>query len=316
MARSPKVDVIYEGDSTKLLPKRSVLPDSSVDLIFTSPPYANQRRSTYGGVRSEEYVEWFLPIADQLYRVLKPTGSFVLNIKEHVKNGERQTYVLELILALKEQGWRWTEEYCWYKKNSYPGKWRNRFRDTWERCLHFTKQSKFKMYQDAVKVPIGDWAKKRFQSMSGEDFMRHTSGTNSKFGRNVSNWLGKKKVYPHNVVVLENEHYLEPSNVLEFPTECKNRSHSAVFPIELPTWFIRLFSRAGNLVLDPFMGVGTTAVACSLLGRHYVGVEINEDYAEEARRNVGEVADLRTTSNGRGTRAKLARQKAGGNPRV
>ena len=89
-------------------------------------------------------MEWFLPIADELQRVLKPTGTFVLNIKERVVKGERHTYVLELILAMRQRGWLWTEEFIWHKKNCYPGKWPNRFRDAWERLLQFNLQRKFK----------------------------------------------------------------------------------------------------------------------------------------------------------------------------
>ena len=109
------------------------LPAESVDLIVTSPPYANQRASTYGGTKPDQYVEWFAPIADELHRVLKPGGTFILNIKEPAIKGERHTYVLELILELRRRGWLWTEEFVWHKKNCYPGKWPNRFRDAWER---------------------------------------------------------------------------------------------------------------------------------------------------------------------------------------
>jgi len=289
-----KTDILYQGRNLKYLSNNTILPDDSIDLIVTSPPYAERRNRSYGGIHPNKYVAWFLPIAEQLLRVLKPDGSFVLNIKEHCRNGERETYVLELILALKKQGWLWIEEYCWYKKNSYPGKWPNRFRDNWERCLHFTKQKKFKMYQDAVKVPIGDWSKPRFKSMSTNDFIRYTSGTNSKFGRNVSNWLNKKKVYPHNVLLFEEEHYMEPSTVLHLATECSNRNHSAVFPIELPSWFIRLFTKKGNIVLDPFVGIGTTAIAAKLLGRKYIGIENSKSYVEEAMMNI---ADLNNSLN-------------------
>ena len=97
-------------------------PDNSVDLIFTSPPYADQRKKTYGGVSPEEYVDWFLPKAEQFLRVLRTTGTFILNIKERVVEGERHTYVIELILQMRKQGWLWTEEFMWHKKNSYPGK--------------------------------------------------------------------------------------------------------------------------------------------------------------------------------------------------
>jgi site-specific DNA-methyltransferase (adenine-specific)/site-specific DNA-methyltransferase (cytosine-N4-specific) len=281
-----RTNAIYNGDCISTLKR---FPNDSVDMIFTSPPYAEKRKKLYGGIPHDKYVEWFMPISDQLIRVLKPDASLILNIKENVLDCERQTFVLELILALKKKGWLWIEEYCWYKKNSYPGKWGHRFRDAWERCYHLTKTKDFRMYQDAVKVPIGDWAKERFKSMSEKDFIRNISGTKSAFGRNVSNWLHKKKVYPHNVVVFEKEHYCEPTNVIRFSTECRNRNHPAAFPIELPCWFIKLFTRKGDIVLDPFMGVGTTALASIILARKYIGIEIVKEYIKQAKRNIEEL---------------------------
>ncbi|MBL8249357.1 MAG: site-specific DNA-methyltransferase, partial [Candidatus Competibacter sp.] len=105
---------IYHGDSKE---KLKLLPNDSVDLIMTSPPYADQRKNTYGGIHPDEYVKWFLPISEQLLRVLNPAGTFVLNIKEKVIEGERSTYVMELILEMRKQGWLWTEEFIWHKKN-------------------------------------------------------------------------------------------------------------------------------------------------------------------------------------------------------
>lgn len=128
--KSHGINQILCGDARQLL---ASIPDHSIDLIFTSPPYAQQRQQQYASVSPDDYVAWFIPIADQLKRVLKPTGTFILNIKENVIRGERSPYVLELILALRRQGWRWTEEFIWHKKNSFPGKWPNRFRDAWER---------------------------------------------------------------------------------------------------------------------------------------------------------------------------------------
>ncbi len=274
------------------------LPDESVNLIVTSPPYADKRKRYYGSVHPKNYVEWFIPIADELYRVLNSNGSFILNIKEHPREGERDTYVLELILELKKRGWYWIEEYCWYKKNSFPGKWPNRFRDSWERCLHFSKQKDFEMFQDAVKVPIGDWAEKRFKSLSENDFKRYVSSTNGSLGRNVSNWLDRKRVYPHNVIVLEEERYLSNGlsdegnnvpNLIEFATVCHNKNHSAAFPIELPTWFILLLTKEEDIVLDPFIGSGTTAVAALLLNRNYIGIEKNKEFAQLARAEILEL---------------------------
>lgn len=110
---------------------------------MTSPPYADNRINSYGGISPDKYVDWFIPISKELLRVLKKDGTFILNIKEKIVNGERHTYVLDLIKRMREQGWLWTEEFIWHKKNSYPGKWPNRFRDSWERLLQFNKDKNF-----------------------------------------------------------------------------------------------------------------------------------------------------------------------------
>jgi DNA modification methylase len=264
-------DQILHGDCRDLLEN---IADATVDLIVTSPPYADSRKSTYGGIHPDEYVTWFLPISVQLWRVLQPSGSFILNIKEKAVNGERHPYVLELILALRKQGWLWTEEYIWHKKNCAPGKWPNRFRDSWERCLHFTRQKQFKMFQDEVMVPTGDWAKSRLKNLSDVDKQRDTSKVGSGFGKNISNWVGRDMAYP--------------TNVLHLATECGNKSHSAAFPSALPNWFIRLFSEKGDLVLDPFAGSGTTCIEAAKLGRHYLGMELKSEYFELALKNLEE----------------------------
>jgi len=264
-----ELDRIIQGNSLTAL---KALPDSCINLIFTSPPYADNRKKTYKGIPIKEYVNWFLPISSELKRVLKNDGTFILNIKERTEDGERQTYVLELILEMKKQDWLWTEEYIWHKKNCYPGKWPNRFRDAWERCLQFNKQKKFKMYQEAVMVPIGDWSKKRLAKLSPTDLIRDESKVGSGFGKNVSNWLGKRFVYP--------------TNVLHLATECANRGHSASFPVSLPAWFIKLFTQKGDIILDPFIGSGTTAIACLDLNRHYIGIETMDSYYKLAHESI------------------------------
>ncbi len=257
---------IYLGDCLEVLKE---LPDNCVDLIFTSPPYADQRKETYGGIHPDQYVNWFIPRSEQFLRVLKPTGTFVLNIKEKVVNGERSTYVLELILEMRKQGWLWTEEFIWHKKNSYPGKWPNRFRDSWERLLQFNKDKKFAMYQESVMVPMGDWAKTRLKKLSQTDQIRDNSKVGSGFGKNISNWVDRDKAYP--------------SNVLHLATECSNKNHSAAFPEELPEWFIKLFTQPGDTVLDPFMGSGTTIQVASRMHRHSIGIDIVEEYYNMVR---------------------------------
>lgn len=254
------------------------LKDNSVDLIVTSPPYADSRSHTYGGVRPEKYVEWFLPISKELLRVLKPTGTFILNIKEKVANGERHTYVIELILEMRKQGWLWTEEFIWHKKNSYPGKWPNRFRDSWERLLQFNKTRKFHMYQEEVMVPMGDWADRRLKNLSETDKVRDPSRVGSGFGKRIANWIGREKAYP--------------TNVLHLATETKNRNHSAVFPEDLPEWFIKLFTKKGDWVLDPFMGSGTAIAVAQRMERNAIGIEILPEYFELTQKSIKPIVEM------------------------
>lgn len=252
---------LFHGDCKDVLCN---IADNSIDLVVTSPPYSDQRKTTYGGVSDKTYVAWFLPISKEILRVLKPTGTFILNIKEKVVESERSTYVLELILEMRKQGWLWTEELIWHKRNCYPGKWPNRFRDAWERLLQFNKQKKFAMYQDAVMLPVGDWSQTRLKKLSDTDKIRDISKVGSGFGKNISHWLSRDKVYP--------------TNVLYLATECGNKKHSAAFPVELPEWFIKLFTQEGDTVLDPFMGSGTTVHVATRMCRKAIGIDISEDY--------------------------------------
>jgi len=283
-----RTDHIYNKDCLQILKK---LPNESVDLIITSPPYADNRKKTYKGVPIEKYIEWFLPISKELKRILKKNGSFILNIKERTLNGERGTYVIELILKMREQGWLWTEEYIWHKKNSPPGKWPNRFRDAWERCIHFTKQKKFKMNQKAVMVPVGDWADKRLKKLSKTDKIRDESKVRSGFGKNVSKWVGKNKVYP--------------TNVLHLATECANVNHSAAFPTSLPSWFIKLLTNEGDVVLDPFIGSGTTALAAISLKRKFIGAEQNTEYYKHSLKRIKDIGKSKNKLNNKKRKLKI-----------
>lgn len=128
------------------------------------------------------------------------------------------------------------------------------------------------MYQESVMVPIGEWAGSRLKNLSDVDQVRDPSKVGSGFGKNVSNWVGRDKVYP--------------TNVLHLATETGNRNHSAVFPEALPEWFINLFTREGDWVLDPFMGSGTTNTVAQRLNRNSIGIEIQQNYFDVAKERV------------------------------
>lgn len=137
------------------------------------------------------------------------------------------------------------------------------------------------MFQEAVMEPIGSWSTKRLSKLSETDRIRDESRVGSGFGKNISNWLGKRFVYP--------------TNVLHLATECANRGHSASFPVALPIWFIKLLTRQNDIVLDPFMGSGTTAIACIKLDRHYMGIEAMHKYYILAEESVSKARALRGT---------------------
>ncbi len=121
-------------------------------------------------------------------------------------------------------------------------------------------------------VPMGSWAESRLKKLSETDKTRDNSKAGSGFGKNVSNWIGRDMVYP--------------TNVLHLATETGNKNHSAVFPKTLPSWFLKLFTKENDLVLDPFVGSGTTCRVTSKLLRNSVGIELNPEYYNMAKGKV------------------------------
>jgi DNA modification methylase len=244
----------------------------SVDLIVTSPPYADARKSHYDSIHPDDFPKWFRTFHEPFWNALKQEGSLILNIKDKVVNGVRHRFVWHTIEMLSSLGWFCIDDYIWHKPNPMPGRWPTRLRDGWEYCFHLTKCKKPYMDQGAVRKPIGKWAKTRLANLSENDLTRQNSVNKSGFGRNISRWVDKKTVLP--------------SNVLTLPLIGVNKGHPAVFPPELPSFFIKLFCPASSLVVDPFAGSGSTGIAAMELGRDCVLIDNNENYAELAFENL------------------------------
>ena len=217
--------IVYKGDT----PCTVICGDSrtelskyagKVDLIVTSPPYADARRRHYDSVHPDEFVDWFLTFHEPFFNALKPSGSFILNIKDKVVDGVRHRFVWHTIEALCERGWYAIDEYLWHKTKPMPGRWPTRLRDGWEYCFHLSKSKRPFFNQEAVQKPVGDWVETRLKKLGEGDLSRHNSANASGFGRDVSRWVGKEKVLP--------------SNVLSLALVGKNKGHPAVFPVGLP----------------------------------------------------------------------------------
>lgn len=249
---------------------------ASVDLVITSPPYAGKRKDQYPAPDPDDYVEWITPRIKEIHRILKPTGSFILNIKEGTKNGQRQLYVYELVLSMHKHNLRWADEYVWIKSNPFPGIWPNRLKDGWERLYHFTKSDTIKFYRDRLRKQLAPHSQYIHDtpppSEQGNFDRKRSTGS----GRTTNSTRFRR----HNSAL--------PSNVLRMDLGKNNMlKHAATFPIGIPEFFIKLLTDTGDTVYDPFAGSGTSLEAAHKLNRRYVGSEINTDYYNLIRKRMG-----------------------------
>lgn len=290
--------MIIAEDSRKTLADLT----GSVDLIVTSPPYADARRKHYDSIHPDDFADWFQTFHKPLWNALKPQGSLIINIKDKVVNGVRHRYVWHTIEMLSSLGWFCIDDYLWHKPNPMPGHWPTRLRDGWEYCFHLAKCKKPYMDQDAVRKPIGEWVKTRLSNLSENDLTRQNSVNKSGFGRNISRWVGQETVLP--------------SNVLSIPLVGTNKGHPAVFPPELPAFFIKLLSPPDGLIVDPFAGSGMTGIAAMEIGRDCVLIDNNKDYAklafdnlQNAKKEASFEVELLISDNSAGSRKSSALMK-------
>jgi len=258
------------------LEKMRDIPDGSVDLVFTSPPYAERRKTTYGGIPDDKYVEWFLPIGKEIKRILNRNGSFFLNIKPHTHKGERSLYVFDLVCQLKRDiGFLYVEEYSW-TKNAFPGRLKGRFKNAFEPVYHFTKifPSEITFNPVACGTPMKKESIARtYRKQCGAP--KNGSGMT---GMNTTNIRNLALARPSNVIHVNNV-----SNQFS-----DKQLHPATFPEGLVVFFIESFTNVADTILDPFMGSGTTGVACKNLNRDFIGIEIDPTYFEIAKKRIEE----------------------------
>jgi DNA modification methylase len=288
------------GDCFDLIKEQD---DNSVDLIITSPPYSDiiNYGKNISTKKPDDYVDWILPLFNEILRVLKPSGSFILNINDKTEKGLRSTYIYDLISRNnKETGLKLYDTYIWHKKNGIPNGGTKRFRNTTEFILHFCKNVKqMKFYMDRVLQEHSQSSNQRYNydmtNRQGEvvDGVRIKKLQKVRKGAMKTNELGQQA---QDFSIRELPDKVRPDNVFRFSTAAASRDnlikHPAPYHKELPLYFINLLTDEGDLVIDPFSGIGTTGIACKELNRDYIGYELNETYNTFADKRLnGDISD-------------------------
>jgi site-specific DNA-methyltransferase (cytosine-N4-specific) len=289
----------FLGDSQELLAR---VPTGSVNLVFTSPPYALHFKKEYGNAHKRDYVRWFIPFATQILRVLKDDGSFVLNIGGSYNEGNptRSLYHFHLLIALVEEvGFHLAQECFWYNpaKMPMPAEWvtvrRIRIKDSVEYVWWLSKTPWPKASNSRV---LKEYSPDMIRlSRRGVKPMVRPSGH---VIRDSFDKVDAGGAIPPNVVEdgLSEEPVLPvPEAMLKFGNNAANdeyakrskelglKRHPARFPSALPEFFIKMLTDEGDTVIDPFAGSNTTGVVAEGLRRRWIAIERVSEYLEGSK---------------------------------
>jgi site-specific DNA-methyltransferase (cytosine-N4-specific) len=276
-----KLGKIFHGDSYQFMTE---LPSNSVDLIITSPPFGLTRKKEYGNVPADEYVEWFIPYARQFHRLLKRSGSLVIDIGGTWNKGipTKHLYHFKLLIMLCDSvSFHLAQDFYWYNpaKLPSPAEWVNirriRVKDAINHIWWLSKSEWPKASNERVKQPYGDSMNKLMQSgyNTGIRPSGHNIGVN--FGKNNGGSI------PPNLIALANTGSNDP-----YHRYCRDNGlnvHPARYPREIPEFFIRMLTDSGDLVFDPFAGSCATGEVCERLKRNWICSELREDYLKGAK---------------------------------
>jgi DNA modification methylase len=278
--RTPKVDRVYVGDAERVL---QAWPSAFVDLCVTSPPYFQLR--DYGhadqlGLEKDPdgYVRRLLAVLRQVRRVLRPGGSLYLNLGDTYRNKSLVGIPWRVARELTRRGWYLRNAIVWFKPHGLPSAIKDRLTNRYEFVFHLTKSRRYYFDLDPIRVPNVSNRSRRMTGpvRRGAQGLEHRSGV-AVAGNFTPNPLGKN---PGDVWTIGPE--TRPKEYI-VPGEA---THFAPFPEELVATPVLASTPRDGIVLDPFMGSGTTAVVADRLGRHFLGVELVPEYARLARRRI------------------------------
>ncbi len=262
------------------------LPDGKIDLVFTSPPYESLR--DYHGsdnLFGDKYVDFITDVGEEIYRLLRPGGSFVLNIQSQInkKTKERSLSVHKIVINLVEKiGFSYIEPYIWAKTSSTPYKSNLRAYNAFEYCFWFSKGTKDMTFNiDNIRKPYAESTIKRYEYTVNGNF-----GNNSPDGKREYGKSKRKKVELHPKGSL-------PSNVITLPQATGlNKKHPAKMQPKLAEFFIGAGSNPGDIILDPFTGSGTTLVEGLKYGVHTIGIELADEYIQDTYDELNSIDNL------------------------
>ena len=257
------------GDCRKPEDMAALMMGATINVAFTSPPYASQRKydesSGFKPIHPDEFVEWFDAVQSGVRDCLADDGSWFVNIKAASDGGAKLLYVLDLVLAhVRAWGWAMVDEFAWLRQ-ALPGDPNSmrRFKNAFEPVFHFAR-GRFKFNPDAV-LHESDWA---FSYEDQKAAGRKIKAASQGMGSNAQSPVGRGRGLAY------------PSNVLDIKQGARVVGHSAAFPVDLPEFFIKAYSDEGDSIFDPFMGSGTTLIAAEQLGRKCYGMEISPGYCD------------------------------------
>ena len=315
----PKDPVSQRGEIFELGPHRLMCGDcrdaddwqaivgmEQVNVVVTSPPYASQRKydesSGFKPIPPDEYGEWFKPLQALIAQYLADDGSYFLNIKEHCDDGQRHLYVKDLTIQhVREWGWMFVDEFCWTHGGTPKGPVQ-RFKNGWEPIFQFTR-SRHKFNPENVmhkSSDIPDWSglhpnMESVQQHGTTEGMRKkgVDSRSKKIQKGSNSSLqglssGGKQI--HDAVADACNGMAYPSNVISPGKNREAIGHSAAYPVGLPEFFIKAYSDKDDLILDPFLGSGTTLIAAARQGRKCYGMEISPAYCDVIRKRWGDYA--------------------------
>ncbi|MGI5869618.1 MAG: DNA-methyltransferase [Kiritimatiellia bacterium] len=271
---------IMLGDSLDFLRYQE---DSSVDLVMTSPPFGLVRKKEYGNVDADEYVDWFRPFAKEIRRILKNTGSFVIDLGGAWNKGlpTRNLYQFRLLIMLCDEfGFHLAQDFYWWNPSKLPtpAEWvtvrRVRVKDAIN-CVWWLSPTPWPRASNRRVLQPYSASMKNLLS-NGYRAMKRPSGHDISEKFSTDNGAA----IPPNLLAIPNTE--SNSYYLRHCKEKGLKAHPARYPAELPEYFVRMLTDTNDLVVDPFAGSCVTGEVCERLKRQWVCIDMNEDYLKGA----------------------------------